>query len=414
MIDKKIENINISDLQQLIDNGVGEGKTLEYKSELNFKTADERKEFLADVSSFANCIGGDLIFGISENKENKKTNLSFELTGIEIENEDIFKNMLESCIRDSVEPRITDIQYNIINLDNSLKILILRIPASPFSPHRVTFKDSDKFYTRNSSGKYKMDVNELRSAFNHSQELADKIEQYKIDRLANASANRYGWLDDGFPILAYLAIPTSAILRNNIYSINELENAITKSEISAFNISSNRQITVDGIRLKNAANKICKSASYSWTAYGHCSNTGIIELYTTHSFFYENEKIMKPVEIIVDIYNTSRSILEYYRELGVTTPINISCAIINGQGFKIPDYFNHNRIVGEVDRELIITNSVVEGLSISADDFTKIIFDLAKNILDQLWNASGYESCHLYGHPKVMSHIKNYKPPKLK
>ena len=413
MINKKIENVDISDLQQLVDNEVSEGKTLEYKSELNFKTVDERKEFLADVSSFANCIGGDLIFGIRENEE---TSLPFYLIGIQIENVDELKKQLESCIRDSIEPRITDIQYKTIDLDNSNKIFILRIPASPFSPHRVVFKGSDKFYTRNSSGKYKMDVNELRNAFNHSQELADKIEQYKMDKLESASANRYGWLDENFPILAYLAIPTSAILRNKIYSINELENAIRNSELSAFNITCNRQITVDGVRLINDTNNIKNTVSnYGFTAYGHCSNTGIIELYTTFHFSYghetstykPDEKRIRPKDLIKDIYETSRNILEYYRELGITTPINISCAIINGQGFKIPDCLNHNRIVGEIDRELIITTSMVENLSIS-------VYDLAQSILDQLWNASGYLRCFPLGNPDIMSYIKNYKPPELK
>lgn len=56
VINKHITEICIRDLQMLIDNEVGEGKSLEYKSELNIGSGDERKEFLADISSFANSI----------------------------------------------------------------------------------------------------------------------------------------------------------------------------------------------------------------------------------------------------------------------------------------------------------------------------------------------------------------------
>ena len=55
-----------SDLQNLIDHQVREGKVIEYKRDLYGNTDSEKKEFLADVSSFANTVGGDLIIGMDE------------------------------------------------------------------------------------------------------------------------------------------------------------------------------------------------------------------------------------------------------------------------------------------------------------------------------------------------------------
>jgi len=63
-----LEKISQADLQNLIDNAVAEGRTIEYKQALPGGTDSEKKEFLADVSSFANTAGGDLLFGISEDK----------------------------------------------------------------------------------------------------------------------------------------------------------------------------------------------------------------------------------------------------------------------------------------------------------------------------------------------------------
>ncbi len=59
------------DLQALVDNSVLECKTIEYKQALPSNSESGKKEFLADVSSFANASGGDLIYGVSESKGNR-------------------------------------------------------------------------------------------------------------------------------------------------------------------------------------------------------------------------------------------------------------------------------------------------------------------------------------------------------
>lgn len=48
-------------------NAVSEGRTIDYKRELPGNSDGDKKEFLADVSSFANTSGGDLILGVDEN-----------------------------------------------------------------------------------------------------------------------------------------------------------------------------------------------------------------------------------------------------------------------------------------------------------------------------------------------------------
>ena len=68
MIPKPIASISLSDLQALVADAVPEGKTLDYKQASPGPTDSDKKEFLADVSSFSNTAGGDLIFGIPENQ----------------------------------------------------------------------------------------------------------------------------------------------------------------------------------------------------------------------------------------------------------------------------------------------------------------------------------------------------------
>jgi predicted HTH transcriptional regulator len=96
MIPKAFDQIKEHDLQSLVYNGVLEGKTIEYKQELTISLDREKKEFLADVSSFANASGGDLIYGIVEDRD---TGAPKSLEGIPIQNEDELIRKLEAQIR---------------------------------------------------------------------------------------------------------------------------------------------------------------------------------------------------------------------------------------------------------------------------------------------------------------------------
>ena len=65
MIHKAVDSIEMTDIEALLSNGVAESRTIEYKLTLPGGNDDARKEFLADVSSFANASGGDLIYGVA-------------------------------------------------------------------------------------------------------------------------------------------------------------------------------------------------------------------------------------------------------------------------------------------------------------------------------------------------------------
>ena len=65
MINCPINEINQTNIETLITDKIEESRTLEYKEELPIGTDNEKKEFLADVSSFANALGGDIIYGIN-------------------------------------------------------------------------------------------------------------------------------------------------------------------------------------------------------------------------------------------------------------------------------------------------------------------------------------------------------------
>ncbi len=186
MITKNVNEITEDDLQELIDNSVSEKKTLEYKQSLPGNSDADRKEFLADISSFSNASGGDLIYGITEDRDK---GIPKKLEGLTVENADQVITRLENMIRDGIKPRILGIVIQSIKILKSKVALLIRIPRSWNSPHRVTFKGHDKFYTRSTNGKYPMDVTELKIAFNLSETITERIRRFREDRISKIFAN---------------------------------------------------------------------------------------------------------------------------------------------------------------------------------------------------------------------------------
>jgi len=74
---KSLDQISEADLSALIDAAESESKIIDYKETLPGTADSDKKEFLYDVSSFANTFGGHLFFGIKA-----KDGIPIELSGI--------------------------------------------------------------------------------------------------------------------------------------------------------------------------------------------------------------------------------------------------------------------------------------------------------------------------------------------
>ena len=182
MISKKLTDIVLADLQHLVESNVQERKTLEYKAAPPDNSDGDKKEFLADVSSLANTEGGDLVFGLKEVGGTLQSGI-----GISIPNADAEIARLENMARDGIVPRI-GLEIRAVDAGSGKTVIIVRTKASLEAPHRVVFKGHDKFYKRNSNGKYSMDVTELRSSFLQSGELTERIRRFRTARVTDIKA----------------------------------------------------------------------------------------------------------------------------------------------------------------------------------------------------------------------------------
>jgi hypothetical protein len=183
ILDKPLESITADDLYALKDNEVPEGKTIEYKRYLPGNLYEDKKGFLSDVSSFANASGGHIIYGILEEE-----GVPTEIFGLENINPDAEILRLENLLRDCIQPRIPGLSMQPVPLTDSTQAIVIWIPKSWAQPHVVAYQRHWRFYSRNSAGKYPLDVPELRAAFLLSETAAEAIRSFRLERLGRIVA----------------------------------------------------------------------------------------------------------------------------------------------------------------------------------------------------------------------------------
>ena len=242
MFRKKIVDLTIDDLNYLIENRIQESRTIEYKSILRISSDKEKREFLADISSFANASGGDIIFGIEEQE-----GCPVRISEFQIENIDGFLQKIGNLLRDGLDPRLPSYDVHYINVNDNGYVIIIRVLRSWTAPHRVIFNSHDKFYTRSPNGKYSMDVSELRLAFTLSDSISQRISRFKDDRISKIIANETPIkIEDGAKIILHM-IPIASFFPNHRFEYDFLKDNKMQIYLSPICSSGwNTRINLDG------------------------------------------------------------------------------------------------------------------------------------------------------------------------
>lgn len=190
MLPIRFEDISPDDIVRLIEDRASERKVLEYKQALNYGQDKDRAEFLADVSSFANASGGDIIYGISEERDEdgQPTGTPKEIVPLQLQNAALEIARIEQIIQSGIEPRIPLVQAKAIEIPEQGIVLVIRVGKSWIAPHMVSFKNRSRFYSRNGTGKMQLDVQQIGAAFALQRGLGERLRDWKSDRVAKAIA----------------------------------------------------------------------------------------------------------------------------------------------------------------------------------------------------------------------------------
>ncbi len=189
MLPIRFEDIGPDDILRLVEDKISERKVLEYKRALAVGGQEDRAEFLADVSSFANASGGDIIFGISELRNgNEKTGIAEAITPLQIGNPATECARIEQVVESGIQPRIPVVQVKSIDIPNQGFVIVVRIGKSWIAPHMVSYANRTRFFSRNGTGKVQLDVQQIGAAFSLQHGIGERLRAWKAERVAKAVA----------------------------------------------------------------------------------------------------------------------------------------------------------------------------------------------------------------------------------
>lgn len=380
-----LDKIDESTLQSLVRNEVDERLRLDYKLKLAHGTNDEKKELLRDVASFANTAGGDILFGIRD-EQGKPV----EIVGVSIDNPDAFKLQVESLVRDNLEPKLSGHAVRTVPLQRGKYVVVLRIPRSYAGPHAVGFRKSPQFWARRSNGKYPLEINELRSAFLLSETAAEKIREFRTDRVSKLLAGEGPVIPKPGPKLIVHLIPIDAFQLGRRVDLRSIEKApsnlgpvIWGCTSTGVNLPHTYRFNLDGLlaayQVPEGKAKGIASCQWFWN--------GIVESYDpVEPFEGDGDKELAYAYIENELPASARRLLDVQQKVGIRAPIVVLLTLCDVQGFimKVPRTPSFHRPHHPIDRDhLFVPEVMIE----SFDCDTR---DVLRPIIDGVWNAAGY------------------------
>jgi len=393
MIPKPLNEIAEADIQQLKASGVEEGKTIEYKRDLPGTKDEDKREFLADVSSFANTEGGDIIYGVAED-----LGVIAEIVGLASSDIDAEVLRMESLVRDGIAPRIG---IMIVSVPSSAgKLVVLRVEKSWNRPHRVIFRGHDKFYARTSAGKFALDVAQLRTAFLQSATISEQIAAFRMDRLVDIAGNRTPIPLPAKPKLALHIIPLGAFADESQYDVSVLySNTLQHRLWGSYDQSS--KMTFNGVLLHSTVNSGGTARTYA-----HFYRNGIFEAVSTSLLEADNgqqRRVIPPVKFEGAVLDYLPKCLATLAHLGVHPPVSLSLTLIGVKGLSMALSDPYGPDSGNPIQE---DNLIIPGVILN--DFAADVEPILQPMFDRVWNACGLLRSENFGDDGVWIRTGGY------
>ena len=381
-LNKPLTAITEDDLRQLIDDRVAESQTVDYKRGLFLDAEHPKNEFRADTSSFANASGGHLVIGMDE-----KEGFPTDLCGMEIPNPDAFKMRIDEVLQFKISPRIPGCAACVIALQNGKSAAVIRIPQSFNKPHQVTVnKDDFQFWSRNSAGKYRLAVDELRSIITQSDTLTTKIREFRSERIGNLMAGETpATLKEGARTVLHM-IPLNAFGGTHKYNVAELQR------------SSGDLVGVPGATIQAYYNHFRHNLDGVVTMLGYDESgmkgylqvfrNGILEAVEAESINHMQSKPCwhgQDEKLLIE--SVARG-LKLQQHLGVEPPVIVLVTLMNVKGFYIyRGRLRYGESPVRFSKETLALPDVL------VDNLEARALDVVRPILDSIWNTGGYACC---------------------
>lgn len=389
MIPRRLDQVTRADIDALVSNAVSEGRTLDYKEQLPGPTDSDKKEFLRDVTAFANALGGDLIYGVREQRDaaNKPTGIPLDAPGLAGENGDAAVRRLDSIIRTGVAPAIPGYQVQAFDGFPAGPVVVVRVPRSWAAPHMVTHGDSNQFWVRTSAQKQLMRVEEIRAAFTLQESLATRVRHFRDERLGRilAGDTPVPLMDTGRVVLHL--VPVVALDGRPRVDLASLKQNSGIRPIYAERGWGTR-FNLDGLLMHSALDPQ-ETQGHTYLQVFRAGAIEAVEAFMLNA--RRDRKVIFP-EVEQETLKALDRCLGFYRSSEIAPPIVVMLTLLGVRGFSIGDRPQWMGVRSTtVDRDaLLLPDVLVEDLKQPADV-------ILRPVLDALWQAAGEERCPHYG-----------------
>jgi hypothetical protein len=272
-----------------------------------------------------------------------------------------------------------------VPLASGASVLLIRVPRSWNGPHRVILGGHGHFYARNSAGSYQMDVPQLRSAFLLSQSVADRIRDFREQRLAQIGANAGPVPLVQGALAVFHVAPLSAFTEASGWGRLQL----TREQAYAFG-----PVDRSGRAARNNFDGYCifSGTEGSATQYSQVFRSGIVEYVIAYNYVDEQSK--KPLllghwieDMCLGATETFSAVLGRH---SIDPPFYLMLSLLGVKGYKFDTGdWGQNRDRWPDRDNMFFPEVAVEDLPVDAPSLLQPVFDL-------LFQAFGYEQSTSY------------------
>lgn len=341
---QQVTSMTEKSLTDFLELAVQEGLYVDYKEALcGASDRDQKREFLKDVTAFANAAGGTLLLGVREPATDQTA--AQQIVGLD-KGESIATN-LERLASSSIDPRIPGLRIVPVPLSAGKACIVVHIPQSLSRPHMVSHDGHKSFYVRHSESSFPMTTHEIREAVLTSATAEGRTRALIARKLADVRQD--GRMTGGKPAFFLQAAPLippepawdvlSEPFENVVRGINRQK----KSQYYA-TLESNMspRPTIDGLLGQDQRHMP------SWQTEIH--RTGYLSLFywdiQTHP---DNPKCHMVHSNTCDIFKAFCDMLKESLEVSATdVPYLISCAYLNAADTCIWSESHRGRHFSEV------------------------------------------------------------------
>ena len=372
----------------MVVEGRMEDRTLDYKRQLpDFSNQKQKRKFLGLVSSFANTVGGDIIYGVSEENEEIENGRipgrPGEITGVQTDDPDGLIRQIKDIILNNIEPRIVpQVVARCIPGFEPDPVIVIRVKRSATGPHAVWMDKKALFYIRSSNSSDPMDVDEIRMSFTMKESIFDRIKIFRQERIDKilagdtpvAVSNGAKLVLHILPVETFDPLSHRSILEG---SYSKWQDLIPSKSYGG----AEKRVNFDGLLINHL-----KSGDATTSTYLQLFEDGKIELVDSSIAFESGNNKNFDRNFDESIFFNAKKYIDYLATTSVTCPLVVMVSFLKVLNYCVLIPLDFGRRAGEpIDRENLLLPEVLVN---SFDDNPEVFL---RPTLDSFWRACGFE-----------------------